>query len=189
MNTPAHLLIGVALCGRRDVPGTGRMAVLGSLLPDLSLYVLASVSLFVLKIPPQRVFDELYFSPAWQAVFAVDNSIVIWGALFAFGVVAGKALVLALAGGGLLHVVSDFLLHNDDARRHFWPLTDWVFESPLSYWDSQHHAAWVAPVTLLAVLASAVVIWRRWPRWVVRGLVFVGCCAELWVVRQWLLFF
>ena len=99
------------------------------------------------------------------------------------------ALGIAFAAAGLLHLALDFPLHNDDARRHFWPISDWVFESPLSYWDSAHHAAWVAPFGLAAVLAAAVVLWRRWPGWWKRGLVLAACAAEIWVVRQWLLFF
>ena len=80
--TPAHLLVGVALCERRDVPKSGWMAAAGSLLPDLSLYLLAGVSLFWLQIPPERVFGELYFSTGWQTVFAIDNSFILWGLSF-----------------------------------------------------------------------------------------------------------
>ena len=56
-------------------------AVAGSLLPDLSLYLMAGWAMRVQKIPPSVVFDELYFSPRWQAVFAVDNSLILWGGL------------------------------------------------------------------------------------------------------------
>jgi len=189
MNTPAHLLVGVALFSRRRLPRTGMMAALGSLLPDASLYVLAGVSLFVLQIPPERVFGELYFSPAWQSVFAVDNSFVIWGAACAVALALRNAPAVAFAAAGLLHIATDFAMHNDDARPHFWPVSDWVFESPVSYWDSAHHAAVLAPFTLLAVVVSAVVIWRRWDNWGVRVAVVIACMMEAWVVRQWLLFF
>ena len=77
MNTPAHLLLGLAAFGRKGTRSVSWAAAAGALLPDLSLYVLAGTSLFILGIPPQRVFDELYFSDSWQAVFAVDNSFVI----------------------------------------------------------------------------------------------------------------
>ena len=56
MNTPAHLLIGAAVFGR---PATSRIlgaAVIGAILPDLSLYLMAGVSLILLKIPPETVF-------------------------------------------------------------------------------------------------------------------------------------
>ncbi len=189
MNTPAHLLVGVALFARRSAPRSGRWAAFGSLLPDASLYVLAGVSLFLLQISPSRVFDELYFSTAWQSVFSVDNSFVIWAAVLGCALWLGSLPGIAFAAAGLIHIATDFALHHDDARAHFWPISNWVFESPVSYWDSQHHAAAVAPVTLLAVLVSAFVIWRRWPAWGIRLLVVLACAAEIWVLRQWLLFF
>lgn len=189
MNTPAHLLIGLAACARRGQPGGAKAAAAGGLLPDLSLYLMAGVSLFVLQIPAERVFGELYFSPAWQSVFAIDNSFVVWGALLAAALAVKSRLLGAFATAGMLHLALDFPLHNDDARRHFWPLSDWVFESPFSYWDSDHHAAAVAPVGLAMVLAAAVVVWRRWPDWRARLGVLAICAAEIWVVRQWLLFF
>lgn len=189
MNTPAHIMMGVALCARRDVRYSGPAAAFGSLLPDLSLYLLAGVSLFVLNIPAQVVFGELYFSPTWQAIFAVDNSFIFWGAALIGALLKNRPLVVAFASAGLLHLVFDFPLHHDDARRHFWPISDWRFESPFSYWDSAHHAGMVAPVGLLIVLISAIVILRRWQSWPVRIAVLLGCAAEVWVVRQWLLFF
>ena len=189
MNTPAHLLVGLAVCARRETPKSGRVAAFGSTLPDLSLYLMAGATLFILQIPPSVVFGELYYSVQWQSVFAFDNSFVLWGLVFAAALAMRWLLMTAFAGAGLLHLATDFPLHHDDARRHFWPASDWVFESPLSYWDSHHHAAWVAPITLLAVLTSAAVIWRRWPEWRMRAFVIVLCFAEIWVVRQWLLFF
>ena len=189
MNTPAHILVGVALCARRDVPRSGRWAAFGSVLPDLSLYILAGASLFILQIPAQRVFGELYFSATWQAVFAIDNSFIFWGAALIGALLRNHALVIAFASAGLLHLALDFPLHHEDARRHFWPITDWVYESPLSYWDSAHHADMVAPFGLLIVLISAIVIWRRWQSWPVRIAVLLGCATEVWVVHQWLLFF
>lgn len=189
MNTPAHLLLGLAVFARRDVPRSGRAAALGSLLPDLSLYLLAGGALFVMQIPSERVFGEMYFSPAWQTVFAIDNSFIIWGLAFLTAIGLRSLPAVALTGAGLLHLATDFPLHNDDARRHFWPASDWVFESPLSYWDSDHHAAAVAPFAVLVVLASSAVLWRRWPDWYLRAALVSVCLIEVWVVRQWLLFF
>ena len=73
MNTPAHLIFGVAAFGDPMLRRTTLAAVLGALAPELSLYIMAGVSLVILQIPPNVVFDELYFSDAWQTVFAVDN--------------------------------------------------------------------------------------------------------------------
>ncbi len=189
MNIPAHLLLGLAVCARRDRPRTGRFAAMGSLAPYLSLYLMAGAALFAFQIQPKRVFGELYFSAEWQTVFAIDNSFILWGAAFALAAWLRNAPGLAVAGAGLLHLATDFPLHNDDARSYFWPLTDWVFESPLSYWNSDHHAGALAPVTLLVVLTSAVIVWRRWHSWPARIGVMAICAVEICVVRQWLLFF
>ena len=189
MNTPAHLLLGAAVFARRGQPRVTGGSVLGALMPDLSLYVLGGVSLFLLQIPPQVVFGELYYSDAWQTIFAIDNSFVIWGVLMALGLWRGWRPLIAFSGAALLHIATDFPLHHDDGRPHFWPLSNWVYESPVSYWDSAHHANLVAPVTLLLALACAFVLWRRFPNWLGRIAVLIAVGCELWVARQWLLFF
>lgn len=149
MNTPAHLLLGAAAFGRGKTRLVMFAAILGGLLPDLSLYVMAGVSLFILNISPQVVFNELYFSDAWQTVFAIDNSFILWGLLLALAIWTKKDWAIALCGAALLHVALDFPLHHDDGRPHFWPISNWIFESPLSYWDMRHGAAWVGPIEVL----------------------------------------
>ena len=161
MNTPAHLIFGLAAFGR---PGRRRVtaaAVAGGLAPDLSLYLMAGVSIWVMGIPARTVFRELYYSDAWQAVFAVDNSFPVWGLLLAIGLWRGWPALRAFAGAGLLHLAFDLPLHTHDARRHFWPLSDWRFESPVSYWDRAAHAGIVAPLELGAsALLTGVILWR-----------------------------
>ncbi|WP_298847295.1 cobalamin biosynthesis protein CobQ [uncultured Ruegeria sp.] len=189
MNTPAHLLIGAAAFAR---PPQGRIlwaALAGALLPDLSLYLMAGVSLFVLGIPEQVVFGQLYFSPAWQTVFAIDNSFILWGLAFLLAVWRGWCVLAVGAAAGLLHLATDFLLHAGDGRPQFWPLSNWVFYSPVSYWDSDYHALWVAPMSAAICLAAYVLLWRRGlPVWG-KALFATMLAAEIWVVRQWLLFF
>ncbi|NOC81857.1 cobalamin biosynthesis protein CobQ [Ruegeria sp. HKCCD6428] len=189
MNTPAHLLIGAAVFARPPQGPVLWAALLGALLPDLSLYVMAGVSLFVLGIPEQVVFGQLYFSPAWQTVFAIDNSFILWGLAFLLAVWRGWHVLAVGAAAGLLHLATDFLLHAGDGRPQFWPISDWVFQSPVSYWDSDHHALWVAPVSAFVCLAAYVLLWQRGlPVWG-KALFATMLAAELWVVRQWLLFF
>lgn len=189
MNTPAHLLIGAAVFAR---PPRGRVlmaAVLGSILPDLSLYLLAGVSLFLLGIPEHVVFGQLYYSTPWQTVFAIDNSFLLWGAVLCLSLWRGWHLIRVGAGAGLLHLALDFVLHAGDGRPQFWPLSNWVFHSPVSYWDSSHHALWVAPVAMAACIAAYADLWRRGLS--VRGRVVFALllASEMWVARQWVLFF
>lgn len=189
MNTPAHLLIGAAVVGRSGGRGVLAAAFIGATLPDVSLYVMAGTALFVLQMSPQHVFNELYFSDAWQTVFAIDNSFVVWGALLGAALWFRSGWAIALSSAALLHLALDLPLHHDDGRPHFWPLSGWVFESPLSYWDIRHGAKWVAPFEAALAVSAAVVLWRLrlgmwWSLAVVALLV-----AELWVVRTWLFFF
>lgn len=148
------------------------------MLPDLSLYLLTGWSLFVMDIPARVVFDQLYFSDLWQGIFAVDNSIPLWALGLAIALLFRSQVAVAFAGAGLLHLAFDFPLHHDDARRHFWPLSDWVFHSPVSYWDPQHYGMITAPIEVAVCIGLSVLLWRRftglWPR----VLIALGLLAE-----------
>ncbi|MEM6305743.1 MAG: cobalamin biosynthesis protein CobQ [Pseudomonadota bacterium] len=189
MNTPAHLLIGAAAMSRGGDRRLIWAGMAGGLLPDLSLYLMAGVSLFLLQIPPQVVFDELYFSSAWQTVFAIDNSFILWGIAFALALWRRMGWAVALTGAALLHLALDFPLHHDDGRPHFWPISNWVFESSVSYWDRRHGALWVGPVEVLIALGCAVLlIWRR-PGWVLSAIITALVVAQLMVARVWMFVF
>jgi len=101
----------------------------------------------------------------------VANSFLIWGAVLGFGLWMKRTWLAVFAGAALLHLALDFPLHAGDGRPHFWPLTSWVFDSPLSYWDRSHGAHIIAPLETLLCLALLVVLWRRfrtlWPRVVI----------------------
>jgi len=189
MNTPAHLILGLAAFSKRGNVSVTAAAGLGALLPDLSLYVMAGVSLTLLQIPPQVVFGELYFSDAWQRVFAIDNSAVLWGLLLGLALWRKSGWAVALCGAALLHIALDFPLHHDDGRPHFWPLSGWVFESPISYWDSAHHARIIAPLEGLLVLVCAGVLAMRHTAWWARLGNFALVALEALTIRSWLMFF
>ena len=184
MNTPAHLIIGLAAFGKPGAPRVTAAALVGALIPDLSLYLLAGGALG-LGIPAERVFGELYFSDAWQTVFAIDNSVFVWGAVLALGLWAGRTWILALAGAGLLHLALDFPLHAGDGRAHFWPLSRWVFDSPVSYWDVRHHAGVIGPLEIALSLGLAVWLAMRFTGWKMRAGLAVLVAAELSVGGIW----
>ena len=189
MNTPAHLIFAAAAFARPGEKRANIAVLLGALAPDISLYVMAGVSLFILGIPARIVFDELYYSPAWQQVFAIDNSFVLWGFALAVALWAGSRVVTVFCAAALLHLAFDFPLHNHDARQHFWPITDWVFVSPFSYWDSHHHGALIGWIETLACFGLLVVLWLRFRERVTRGLIAGVGLFQLAPVVLWSMLF
>lgn len=189
MNTPAHLIFGLAAFAKPDAQRVTFAAGMGALLPDLSLYLLAGTSLFVLGIPAETVFGELYFSESWQLIFRIDNSFILWG----FGL--GAALWwrsdwgTALTGAALLHLSLDFPLHHDDGRAHFWPLTDWIFQSPFSYWDRDHYADVIGPIEMVASAILCAVLWRRFRTLWSRIGILALACAQIFPTFIWMFVF
>ena len=187
MNTPAHLIFGATAFGNKAQPWTTAAAILGALAPDVSLYVMAGWQLVILGTDPNIVFRVMYYSDAWQSVFAVDNSFLIWGALLGFALWLRRPVFVAFAGAGLLHLALDFPLHNDDARMHFWPLTDWKFISPVSYWDPRHYGGVVGMIEIIASLVCLVILWRRFQVIWQRAILFLAGMLQVAPFFAWIL--
>ena len=173
------MILGAAALARPGRKKVNAAAFAGSLLPDLSLYVLAIHSLFLLQIPPSVVFGELYFSDEWQSVFAIDNSVFVWLAIALAGGISRSPWLLTLGLAGLLHIAMDFPLHHDDGRQHFWPLSDWIFDSPVSYWDPAHYGniVGIAEASLCALLS--ILLWKRFRSRISRIAIAILAIAEL----------
>ncbi len=171
MNTPAHLIFGLTAFGKAGRPAVTAAALAGALIPDLSLYLMAGWHLLVLGTSPDVVFGQLYFSDTWQSIFRIDNSIILWGIALAIGGMMRSPVVIALCGAALLHLGLDFLFHNDDGRAHFWPLSNWIFQSPVSYWDPDHYGNLVGALEVALSLLCCGILWRRFQRLLMRGLI------------------
>jgi hypothetical protein len=179
------MIFGAALFGKADRPRITVAAMLGGLVPDLSLFLMAGVSIFILDIPPHVVFGKMYFSDGWQQVFAVDNSFWLWGALLAMAHFAKRPVLLAFAGSAMVHLAFDFMLHNVDARMHFWPLSNWVFHSPFSYWDRNHYGQIIGPLELAISLVLCALMWRQFRGFWIRGAVVALALAEASTSHIW----
>lgn len=146
---------------------------------------MVGVSIYGLGVPARTVFREYYYSDAWQAVFAVDNSFVLWGILLAVALWRSWRLVAIFAGAALLHLALDFPLHTHDARQHFWPLSTWVFNSPVSYWDSRAYAGIVGPLEGALSIVCSVILFRRFAHWGIRALVALLVLTEVFSSGIW----
>lgn len=168
MNSPTHSLIALALLSKKGHTKRNWAVFLGSLIPDLAIYLWAPYQSVVNGVSGEDMWRELYFQAPMQNLIAYFNSIPIYLALAIMGWVMrakiwGQAL-LFFALAALIHLATDFPVHSEDAYRHFWPLTDWRFYSPLSYWDTDHHSRWVSLVEAIIGLICIVVLWKRFPK-------------------------
>ena len=154
-------MIMACLYVRNDTPKLLGIALLGGLAPDFSLYFLTIWSRFVQGISFETIFGQMYFSDEWQRIFAIDNSFFVWAAIMGLGFRFAKDWLKVFAAGALTHIALDFPLHHDDGRAHFWPVSDWIFESPISYWDGNHYGDIVGPIEVLLVAIMVVILWRR----------------------------
>jgi hypothetical protein len=45
-----------------------------------------------------------------------------------------------------LHDLEDLPIHDQIAHKQFLPFSQYVFHSPISYWEPQYHSSLVAPL-------------------------------------------
>ncbi|MBT0959171.1 cobalamin biosynthesis protein CobQ [Alphaproteobacteria bacterium KMM 3653] len=185
MNTPAHLIFGAAAFARPGAPWVTAAALAGGLAPDCSLYLMACWHLFVLGTDPQTVFGQLYFSDSWMRVFRVDNSFVLWGIGLGVALWLRSGWAIAFTGAALLHLAFDFPLHHDDGRPHFWPISDWVFESPYSYWDRMHHGQFVGLIEVGICLILLGYLGYRFKGTMARIMIAIGVITQIVPGLMW----
>ena len=179
MNTQAHAIFNLALLGRKQHPEWNPLIIWGALIPDLAMFSFYAL-LIGICIPDSQIWREEYYRPFWQNVFDLFNSIPL--------ALIGVALMLRFKRTGLallfasvvLHCLEDLPLHVDDGHRHFWPLSQFRFESPISYWDPNHYGNIAAPIEIvLALLVSIYVFNRVRSRWTKGLLIFSNAFSLL----------
>jgi hypothetical protein len=114
---------------------------------------------------------------------------ILWGIGLGFALATRSAWAVALCGAALVHLGLDFLLHHDDGRAPFWPISNWVFQSPVSYWDRNHHAGIVVPIEIGLSLVLCGVLWRRYVGWPMRGLIVALGVMQAAPVFVWIFVF
>ena len=153
MNTPAHAIANLLLF-RKSIRETHAVAIVaGALLPDapmLLFYLWARLS----GMHERAIWRDGYFDPGWQALFDAFHSFPLLGLAW---LLAWRARMQALSlffASMVMHSLFDFPFHHNDAHRHFWPLSDFRFASPVSYWDPAYYGQYVSALELLVVMAG-----------------------------------
>lgn len=173
MNTATHILTAAAVLTRSNQPYRNAAVLFGAFLPDLSIFALFAWAKFN-GFSQAEIWRELYWQEPWQTFGAISNSFPIWAVVLGIGLVVRSKIVIALAGAAFIHLALDFPVHADDAHKHFWPLTDWRYYSPLSYWDTNHHSGYVMAAEFALCLVGMIALWLRFSGWVVRTALVAG---------------
>jgi hypothetical protein len=190
MNTPAHAVFNLLVLGRKKHPEDLTPIAIGAVLPDMPMVSFYFANKVILGAPEMVIWSQTYYSPGWQIFFDFFNSLPI---IALIGLVAwrlGSRWMAMLSASMALHSVCDLLLHNNDAHRHFFPFSNWRFESPISYWDPSHFGLWFAPVEIAMVIVGSFWLLRRYQsRWAksvfalvaISYAVYIGYVVIVWV--------
>jgi len=119
------------------------------------------------RLTPEQIFGHSYFTEYWQGWFAVTNSIPLYTAMAVIGLLIGWRMLFGFGAAAGVHSLLDLPLHHDDGRPHFWPFSEWTYESPVSYWDANHFGTIAGPVEMVISLAATFfLLWRFREIWV-----------------------
>lgn len=197
MNTQTHMLLAGALFAKS---GKGNYArnwaiAIGAIVPDAAVFVMFFWSKIV--APEREVWGTWYYNPPWSTAIDAANSIPLFAAIALIGFVLYRrnksaAINTALLFGSLaalVHLFADFPLHVDDAHGHFWPLSHWKFISPIAYSDTNHYWLYWSGFEVLLGITLAIILWRRFSAWWVRGLCALAIIAYIVVPAYFIMMF
>ena len=176
MRTYAHSFFTWALAkhGAKAGRAAGIAGGVGAALPDLPAF--AGTAYYVgpqfLKdgwgsMASGDVLDDIYFHGPFGSTGSVLHSAVPPTALLLLHHVlkrgrpdTRKAVQWFLVGW-IGHTVADLLTHGDDTRPLLWPISNWRWSSPISYWDPRHYGLQFAAAEHGGMLLTALWLLQR----------------------------
>ena len=162
MTTHSHAILNIALLSKRGKPYLHSYACLGAVIPDIPIFIFFAVETFIFQTSQREMWGARYFMEAWQNFFDVFNAVPLILILLGIGYyLMHSERVTVVAWSMLIHCTFDFLTHHDDGHHHLFPLSDFIFASPISYWDSNHHAGIFRVVECVVILAASIYLFPR----------------------------
>lgn len=187
MRTPGHAVLNLAILAPPD--SAAAFAVLaGAVAPDVPI---ACLYLWqrLRGTPTEEIWRTHYQKPPWLLVIHLAHSLPLGALAAGVAVAAGAPLAAWFFASLVLHAVLDLPVHHADAHRHFLPLSQWRFISPLSYWDVRRHGRAVTAAEWAGVAVASYLVMTRQPEVsvgaaaLVLGLLHLGYAfafARLW---------
>jgi len=190
LNTPGHAVLNLAVLGHETDRRIDAAVVAGALLPDLPMVGFYAWARLVQGMPEGRIWSEAYFQPGWQAFFDVFNSVPLILVLLVVAYRMEWGAVQAFSLSMILHCALDLPLHHSDGHRHFFPLSDFRFESPVSYWEPGHygHVVGALEIGLVLALTFLVLLPRYRSPWWKGGLLAANLgyvALGIWAALVW----
>ena len=134
----------------------------GGLFPDL-IYMVG----FIPRMFSYGSFLEWMHDPLWDIIWdsliaKSVHSLAVWGAFLILVLIILKRETFRqispfLLGWGL-HIVFDVFTHVSDGYALFFPLSNYRFPAPISYWEKQFHAReyfWISH----SLMAGLLLLW------------------------------
>jgi len=178
MKTPSHALVNVGILSLWASPSLVLPLFFGAILPDIPIFILYAWAKVWKKYDERTIWSEVYYQKFWQDWVALFHSFPIGLLLLGVGLYSHTLVLTAIAASLLLHNLGDFPLHHDDAHRHFYPLSEFRFISPLSYWDTKHYGRQVAAVEDCLTLGCCIfIVVNPFAIWIKGLAIAVGCLA------------
>lgn len=170
MITPSHIIYSWALAKKTESSGDIHphrtlTFVLGALFPDCFTYLFFIVCGLLLGYSGQIMWDDMYFNSGWAIPITLSHSFLLWPTLIALGYYFNLRLLTWFSLSALIHAVVDFCVHTDDAYRHFWPLSDFKFHSPISYYRTSEYGNWVSAFDSILVLGLLTYLYTKYTGW------------------------
>ncbi|CAA9452110.1 MAG: hypothetical protein AVDCRST_MAG14-1062 [uncultured Rubrobacteraceae bacterium] len=175
METYAHSFFTWALSkhGVKAGRAAGVAGAVGAVLPDIPAFV--GTVYFAVKSGGFWVEEDLeriYFSGPFGATGSALHSVVpvaiLLGLYWALrlGRSDRRRVFLWFLLGWFGHTIVDFLTHVDDLRPLFWPISSWMWASPISYYNPRYYGVQFMLVSHASMLAiMAVLLVRRLRRY------------------------
>ncbi|MEJ2750648.1 MAG: metal-dependent hydrolase [Anaerolineae bacterium] len=186
MQTYSHLLITAVLSDqiqRKKAVNPGKAFLLGSVLPDIPLFILSVGHLISRRMNPGAVdsslfgasFDTLYLTNPWwiaaHNLFHAPLLILLYTGV-GYGLLRqtvrpgwqkwGRPLLWFAAGCGL-HSLCDIFTHVTDGPVIFFPFNwHYRFRAPISYWDPRYGGRIFGPIENVCDLGLLIYLGQHW---------------------------
>lgn len=160
MHTQAHALLSY-IAIKTSTSKEKWALVLGSILPDTSIVFMYITYKFFYGLSDQKIWSEIYFTDHFfQSLKNTLHSFPVLITLLLLAWIFQKRPMKVFALSAFLHALLDFPLHVDDGHMHFYPLSNWIYQSPVSYWDPKHYGLYFFTLELLFFASVTFYIWK-----------------------------